>query len=420
MKRCGLWLLAVATCLTSLWGQQPEHAVQFTHGNWFDGVRFHPETWYSVNGILRSNKPSTVDNTIDLKGMFVVPACGEAHNHSATGDNPKAIDSFLSAGILYVENPANLPRFRTGERINTPEGVDVIFSNGVLTTPGGHPLGLVQRNIERGEMTPEDGEGGFYYTIASPADLEQKWPMLLATKPDFVKAILVYSEEYQRRENDPKYFSRRGLDPKLLPLIVQKAKPAGLRVVVHVESAADFHVAVAAGVDQIAHTPGFWPTDEAIAEKSFDRYRISEADARLAGKKHIQVTTTLGERLASLRDPKMKDVAGALLDVYRSNLSLLKKNKVQVLIGSDQFFSNSQEEALELVQSGLMSAQEVLHAWCEVTPQAIFPDRKIGKIKDGYEANFMVLASDPLTDFTVVKDVKMTYKRGVEIKVPSD
>lgn len=30
----------------------------------------------------------------------------------------------------------------------------------------------------------------------------------------------------------------------------------------------------------------------------------------------------------------------------------------------------------------------------------------------------MVLPSDPLTDFTEVKDVKMTFKRGVEIKVP--
>ena len=165
----------------------------------------------------------------------------------------------------------------------------------------------------------------------------------------------------------------------------------------HVESAADFHVAVAARVNQIAHMPGFWPSDEAIAQKTFDRYRISETDARLAGKKNIQVTTTLGERLASLGDPKMKDVARALLDVYR-NLSLLKKNNVEILIGSDQFFSNSQGEAVELVRSGLMSAQDVLNAWCEITPRAIFPDRKIGKIKDGYEANLMVLASDPLTE----------------------
>ena len=181
-------------------------------------------------------------------------------------------------------------------------------------------------------------------------------------------------------------------------------------------------MAISAGVHQIAHMPGFWPKDEAIANTNFEsgdfeRYRISEADARLAGKKHIQVTTTLGEGLQLTHDPKSKDFANALLDVYRSNLSLLKKNKVEILIGSDQFFSNPQGEALELVRSGLMSAQEALHAWCETTPQAIFPSRKIGKIKKGYEANFLVLSSDPLRDFTVVKEVKMTFKRGLEIKV---
>jgi hypothetical protein len=57
-------------------------------------------------------------------------------------------------------------------------------------------------------MKPEDGEGAFYYTLANPEDLEQKWPRLLATKPDFLKAVLVYSEEFERRNNDPKYFSR--------------------------------------------------------------------------------------------------------------------------------------------------------------------------------------------------------------------
>jgi hypothetical protein len=418
MKQCRLWLVVVAAFLSSSWAQQQQHIVQFLHGNWFDGVKFRPQTWYSVNGFLRSKGPSAADQTIDLKGMFVVPACAEAHNHSATGGHPEAIDSFLAQGILYVENPANLPRVRTGERINTPDGVDVIFSNGVLTSPGGHPLALVQRDIERGGMKPVDGEGGFYYTIASPADLDQKWPMLLATKPDFIKTVLAYSEEFEQRKADPKYFSRRGLDPKLLPLIVQKAKASGLPVVSHVESAADFHVAVAAGVNQIAHTPGFWPSDEAIASRNFERYRISEADARLAGKKHIQVTTTLGDGLQLTRDPKSKDFADALLDVYKNNLSLLKKNKVQVLIGSDKFFSNSQGEALELVRSGLMSAQEALHAWCETTPQAIFPSRKIGKIKKGYEANFLVLSSDPLRDFTAVKEVKMRFKRGHEIKVP--
>jgi hypothetical protein len=419
MRRCGLCFLVIVTCFLPLGGQEQTgiHIVEFTNGNWFDGGKFQPHTWFSVNGLLRPNRPYKVDEAIDLNGMFVIPACGESHNHNAIGGNTRAIDSYLSAGILYVENPDNLPDSRHGDRINTPDGIDVIFSNGGLTSPGGHPIGLVKSNIARGSMKPQDGEGAFYYTIGSPAVLEQKWPALLATKPDFVKVYLVYSEEFEKRKDDTKYFSRRGLDPKLLPLIVQKAKTSGLRVVAHVESAADFHVAVSAGVNQIAHIPGFWPSDEARAEKIFERYRINEADARLAGERNIQVSTTLSEGLELIRDPKSKEFASSLLEVYRSNVSRLKKNNVQLLIGSDRFFFNSQTEGLELVRSKLMSGQEALNAWCKTTPQAIFPERRIGEIRDGYEANFLVLASDPLRDFDAVKEVKLRFKHGVEIKV---
>ena len=52
-------------------------------------------------------------------------------------------------------------------------------------------------------MKPEDGESGFYYTIASPADLEQKWPKILTTKPDFIQTVLAYSEELEQRKADP-------------------------------------------------------------------------------------------------------------------------------------------------------------------------------------------------------------------------
>ena len=36
--------------------------------------------------------------------------------------------------------------------------------------------------------------------IDSPQDLEQKWPGILAGKPDFIKTYLLYGEEYDRRK----------------------------------------------------------------------------------------------------------------------------------------------------------------------------------------------------------------------------
>src|SRR3954466_14808456 len=216
----------------------------FQNGRWWNGKGFTEGTLYSVKGKLHPNPLASIFHAevVDLHGAYVIPACGEAHNHAAVADHPEALKRFIEEGILYVKNPANIPRVRQGALVNTPDGVDVTFSNGVLTAPEGHPLILVRR----GGIKPEDGEGSFYYTIDSLQDIDAKLPKLLATKPDFVKTILVYSEEYDKRKfvpgaqsHDP-YFSRRGLNPALLKPIVDRVHKAGLKVVTHVESAADF------------------------------------------------------------------------------------------------------------------------------------------------------------------------------------
>ena len=52
-------------------------------------------------------------------------------------------------------------------------------------------------------MKPEDGDGRFFYALTDSTDFERRWPRILASKPDFIKVILVYSEEHARRANDP-------------------------------------------------------------------------------------------------------------------------------------------------------------------------------------------------------------------------
>jgi imidazolonepropionase-like amidohydrolase len=48
---------------------------------------------------------------------------------------------------------------------------------------------------------------------------------------------------------------RKGLDPRLLRLIVERAHATGLRVSAHIVNGADFRNAVNAGVDEIVHIP---------------------------------------------------------------------------------------------------------------------------------------------------------------------
>ena len=388
---------------------------EYIHGRWFNGKEFVPRTYYSVGGTLHPNKPIfRVAQTFDLGGGYVIPACGEAHNHNAVKSNPAALAEYASDGILYVENPSNLPDERTaGEMLNGPKGPDVSFSNGGITAPGGHPIGLAKRNIERGTWTEAQGEGAFYYTVSSLKELDEKFPALLSTHPDFIKIFLVYSEEFEKRKNNEKYFSRKGLDPSLARSIVQKAHAAGLRVMAHVESAHDFSVAVQADVDQVGHMPGFWPDDETLNGGPVTKYLISEADARLAARKKIVVITTLGEMLATADTKPDRKTADRLIAMAKDNLEMLQRHGVRIAIGSDQYRKNSREEAFQLMRHDLFETRSMLNAWCSLTPQIIFPRRKIGVLKDGYEANLSVLQKDPLgSSEALVSKPEMVFKAG--------
>src|SRR5204863_198736 len=200
-------------------------------------------------------------------------------------------------GVFYAQNPANVLRARAGLTgfINVPAGIDVTFSNAALTGPGGHPLGLFFRNLARGAMLPTDSNStsGFVWTIADHADLDVKWPQILASHPDFIKTMLLYSEEYERRKSDTAFFNWRGLNPALLPEIVRRAHAVGLRVMTHIETAGDFHNALIAGADEIGHTPGF-RGNEKTELPDFAPYLITDADADLAANRGVFGVTHCG------------------------------------------------------------------------------------------------------------------------------
>jgi predicted amidohydrolase YtcJ len=55
---------------------------------------------------------------------------------------------------------------------------------------------------------------------------------------------------------------------------------------------------------------------------------------------------------------------------------------------------------------------EMLKIWAEDTPRTVFPNRKIGRLKEGYEASFLVLGSNPIDDFEQIKNIRLRFKQG--------
>jgi imidazolonepropionase-like amidohydrolase len=376
---------------------------------------------YSMGDRLTLWKPKRIDRTVDLAGGHVTGAFGEAHTHQVTsGDADASIRTYLRQGIFYVMSQANTPnaRERLGTRVNVPTSVDVAFAGGDFTAPGGHPTALVNRNIRQGAMTAEDLHGGFLNSVASVEDVDRAWPGVLASRPDFIKLLLVYSEDRVAGIPRPADSDRHGLDPALVPHIVRLAHDAGLRVSAHVESAYDFDVAAKAGADVFAHLPGFWPDGARIASKGFGLYRISDESAAIAGQHKARVVTTIYETLKTVTEQKAyMELREPVLEVLRHNLDVLAAKGVTIAIGSDQFRTTSVAEALEIRKAGLMTSAALLRALTVDAAATIFPARAPFGPVEGAPADFLVLDGDPLVDFTAIERVRLRVKAGEELAV---
>ena len=236
-----------------------------------------------------------------------------------------------------------------------------------------------------------------------------------------MKLVLVFSEFYATGSG-----KSLGLRPEVAKAIVGKAKLAGLRSGAHIESAMDFHNAVAVGVDVVMHLPSFPdPIDRqaAYANKADweQRYTIPDADAKLAAEhKVIVVTTAASGSAENFEKPNptgsMNDNERRFRKITIQNLQHLKAAGVTLAVGSDTTpGSGVLTEVNFLHETGVFSNRELLKMWSETTPKVIFPHRRIGVLREGYEASFVVLEGDPIKDFNEVKKITMRVKRGAPI-----
>jgi hypothetical protein len=400
--------------------QAQTKTIHFTNGQWFNGNGFTGTDFYSVNGLLTKNAPSSVDTVVDLKQQFIIPPFGEAHNHSPETDQDLDvfIERYLADGIFYIKNPNSIP-FATNKiksKINHPRSVDVIYANGGLTANGGHPttlynymLGTTYKKALPG-WTTKSFEGEAYYLINSKEELEKKWPFILAQKPGFIKFYLIFSEEYEQRKDDTLFNGKKGIDPKLAKLITKKAHAAGLKVSAHAETPNDLKVALAAGVDEVNHLPGYQVRWRDGYTETY--YKLTSKLARSMKRKRVHVDPTYSLLQTEIK-PMSNQQREAQVNVQKGNLLLLKKYQVPVTVGCDSYNLTAQTEIEYLRKLNIYNNLELLKMWCEVTPAAIFPNRKIAKLQEGYEASFLILSKNPLENFEHAYNISLRVKQGV-------
>lgn len=360
---------------------------------------------------------------VDLSGKYVFPPFGDAHTHrlEGTGLFEMFNREMLSQGVFFAQNPLGLPRLMRASRELTerPDTVDATYGMGGFTTPFGHPeRGFVEFMTQyayRGE-TRESLRGTAVHAVKSEADVDIALQIVQRDGADFVKVVLQDSENYPElsvrlesigEETDQlTEFDHSGMNPALLPYLVERAHRAGLPVKAHVSTAHDFRVAVDAGVDEILHMPGANPQ----ANKNLSDYRLSREDALKAASARIPVVATAAVRLSAIA-PERRE---AVFELHRHNIRAMLDNGVEVLIGIDNFGASTRAEIDHLRSIKAMSDSEILQAWIETGVQ-IFPSRKLGRIAPGYEASFLVVDADPLVDFSTLDRIERRIKEGHEI-----
>ena len=404
-------------------------SLELVNGHWYTDTGFVSRTVYVEGGVFRSGRPATVDSTIDLRGGFVIPPFGDAHTHNLDGpfNLEKVRDAYISEGTFYV---AVLTNTATGaaqvrERFNRPCDLDVLYANGGITSTLSHPFLAYEPRAMRlqGDWTAHAAEirrsrireNNAYWFIDNLEDLEVKWPAIVAANPGIIKIFLLDARENPPAIPDSGLPHGHGLRPSLVPEVVKRAHAAGMRVAAHVETAADFAIAVDGGVDLIAHLPGYSAgidrDGRARAGATTEQYEITDEVARRAGARRIFVTPTIAWTFTG-SGPDSVAALTTRQALLKRNLARLRTHGARIVVGSDWFGRTAAYEIGAMRASGAWDDAALLRMWAAETPRAIFPERRIGQLAPGYEASFLVLDENPLERFDAVTTIRLRVKQG--------
>ena len=378
----------------------------YVNGNWLtmsdESMDFKHGEKYAVNGVFVSEKPANA-RTVDLQNAYVIPPFGEAHNHNV--DGPWSIgtaNKYLKEGVFYLKNPNNVGPSTEPFRStwNAPETLDVSFSHGGLSVDEGHPEVLYRNLAKVFQLDPEKLDGQAFFNVETPELLEQKWPDVVAGNPDFIKLYLL---NHPAEDSD-------GLSAEVFRLAVEKAKQAGLRTTVHVETTEDLRLAVEAGADEAAHLPAYnyrYVEDEDIS-------LLSDELVELMAEKQFTVVTTTRVSI-NFYESKAPEKLAAIRDRQKQNLSKLHKAGVPLAIGSDSYNHQVSAEVASLRDLGIFPEADLLRLWIETPALSIFPARAIGQLKPGFEASFIALNCNPVEQFDCVNQISHYEKQGAAL-----
>ncbi len=393
---------------------------EFRNGNWWMHNHFVAKTVYTQNGLFTFKKPIIIDSVIDLQNQFCIPPFGDAHTHNLDGTYglKEIVQQYIKDGVFYVQVMGNHGKGAAAARpaLAKAKIIDVTYANGLLTATYGHGF-YPYEPMEMGFYAPLEqfkyvdsvkksriAENDAYYFLDNIADVDTKWPLIMQYKPDHIKICLMDAADYISKRKAEKV-ETYGLSPEVAAYIVKKAHAVGLRVFAHVETADDARLCAKIGVDALAHLPGYGWNGLGETKK---KICMTLNDAKLFKRAGMAVIPTINIDHTAEYDVTGKATLyperyAALLQYKKMALTSLYKAKVPIGMGADYYGKTVTLEADSLIANKTFTNAELIDIYCRQTAQLIFPKRKIGEIKENFEASFLALKENPVLNIATLK-----------------
>jgi hypothetical protein len=414
MKKNLILLVFASLIFQVLSAQTAPKTYEYKNGSWYNGSNFTNGTWYVVNNKFSKKAPSKIDSVVDLQGRWVVPPQGDVYC-SSVADNSNAaslLKLYMDEGVFYLQILGNTQEGRNTVQpmVNKGTAPDVVFGNGVLTCTLGYPF-LEYEGPAQGIRNPtqwgvnydkiKTGHkmlGNGYWFIDNKDMFAANWDKIKAQKPGVIEIYLLDAQNAGGKEG-------KGLDAEVAKLIVKKAHKADIRVYAFTETAEDVRLAFKLGVDGLANMPGHnW---DGVGDTK--KYELSDDDLKKLAKKKTPVATLFSHALANGQ-------RSAVTAFHAKTLKRLLDNDVNVVLGSNDPQRSNRAELNYWFNLPNIDYARLVKVICENTPRAVFPDRKIGKIEDGFEASFLVLSDTPMENILKIRAISFKVKNGLVLK----
>ena len=413
---------------------EPETEITlYQNGQLYTGSGFEKKSFFVQNGIISLDNSLKASQIVDLNEKFIIPPFGDAHTHNF--DELSVFDSiykaYINEGVFYVKvlNNHHSTYLKLKDSLNNPGKIDVAFAHGGLTSTGGHPHNLyesqalnyswramfdpVKRKEIKASLTQHTDA---YYTLDSLSQVETYWDSILSKKPDFLKVyVLNTTERLEKIEKGE--IGTYGISEEVLLAVVKKANASGISITAHVENLDDFKLALKCGIRHYAHMPGY---GGGIGFTDLEKMKLSDSLLGEVKKLNLTITPTVSftKYYSQAWDGTKMALDSAL---YRSKQAFLKEqirnlydHHVIITLGADQHNVTLRQEIEAVIALEVFSPAELLDILTQ-TPSSIFPDRKIGRLDQGYEASFLVLSQNPLEQIEAIFEIDRRVKNGIEL-----